>query len=87
MEANQGGGGVSSFDDVRRLEKIGRIIKYNRKKLKMSGQKLANTVGIQVNALSLIENGKRKRFPAVLCNKIFNVLGISWSDVSKEVDQ
>lgn len=74
-------------DNVREvLVKIGGVLKIRRKELKISQEKLANSIGIDRKHLSAIENGRQNMTLSTLW-KVCNALEITVIDVFDRMEK
>ena len=74
-------------EEVRKnLVKIGEVLKLRRKELKISQEKLANTIGIDRKHLSAMENGRQNMTISTLC-KVAEALDITIFEVFARVEQ
>ena len=68
------------------LVKIGEVLKSRRKELKISQEKLANTIGIDRKHLSAMENGRQNMTISTLC-KVADALDITIFEVFARVEK
>lgn len=68
------------------LVKIGEVLKIRRKELKISQEKLANTIGIDRKHLSAIENGRQNMTFSTLY-KVCEALDITIIDVFDRMER